>query len=222
MGAGSRILENEQAYTKHHTPGHMWSTLFEGKHISTDLAILDGKIKWLQHTLGHPLENGTFDYWELLTKPNEQDSLDVYLKNFISTYCGQYSGMMNIETIGGKIIEAHLRFSSQWPELYGKTFVENLISLYAKNVWQLLPLSTTAYSVVLFGEPKQYKKPNASLIDSFCDGANITSIQLPFHEHLSYKQHAMPPGGFRLAIINGFSLEKCLGVREKCRSLFKR
>ena len=30
-----------------------------------------------------------------------------------------YTGMVNFETIGGRIIEAHLRFADQWPDLYG-------------------------------------------------------------------------------------------------------
>ena len=30
-----------------------------------------------------------------------------------------YTGMLNLETIGGTIIEAHLRFADQWPDLYG-------------------------------------------------------------------------------------------------------
>jgi hypothetical protein len=27
--------------------------------------------------------------------------------------------MVNLETIGGRIIEVHLRFADQWPDLYG-------------------------------------------------------------------------------------------------------
>ena len=27
--------------------------------------------------------------------------------------------MINLETIGGRIIEVHLRFADQWPDLYG-------------------------------------------------------------------------------------------------------
>ena len=30
-----------------------------------------------------------------------------------------YTGMVNLETIGGTIIECHLRFTDQWPDLYG-------------------------------------------------------------------------------------------------------
>ncbi len=42
-----------------------------------------------------------------------------------------YTGMMNFETIGGLIIEAHLRFADQWCDLYGEGWVEALVELYA-------------------------------------------------------------------------------------------
>ena len=35
-----------------------------------------------------------------------------------------YTGMLNLETIGGTIIEAHLRFADQWPDLYGPGWVD--------------------------------------------------------------------------------------------------
>ena len=46
-----------------------------------------------------------------------------------------YTGMMNFETIGGTIIEAHLRFADQWCDLYGEGWVEALVKLYAEGHW---------------------------------------------------------------------------------------
>ena len=46
-----------------------------------------------------------------------------------------YTGMANFETIGGRIIEAHLRFADQWPDLYGPGWVWAVIGLYAKGGW---------------------------------------------------------------------------------------
>ena len=45
--------------------------------------------------------------------------LESYCRDWIRTYLPDYTGMLNIETIGGRIIEAHLRFADQWPDLYG-------------------------------------------------------------------------------------------------------
>ena len=39
--------------------------------------------------------------------------------------------MVNLETIGARIIEVHLRFADQWPDLYGgEPWVESLVRLY--------------------------------------------------------------------------------------------
>ena len=43
--------------------------------------------------------------------------------------------MMNFETIGGKIIEAHLRFADQWCDLNGKGWIEAMVRLYTDGIW---------------------------------------------------------------------------------------
>jgi hypothetical protein len=49
----------------------------------------------------------------------------------------------------------------------------------------------------------------------------ITSVQITFHEDRAPEWHAMPPGGFRLAIVNGFDLRAALAARERLRAYFK-
>jgi len=53
----------------------------------------------------------------------------------------------------------------------------------------------------------RYVKPAASLIDELCRDPAITSVQITFHDDRPAARHAMPPGGFRVAIVNGWSLE---------------
>jgi hypothetical protein len=48
----------------------------------------------------------------------------------METHLAGYTGMMNVETIGGKVIEVHLWFSPQWPNLYGSWFTSSLVDLY--------------------------------------------------------------------------------------------
>ena len=68
--------------------------------------------------------------------------------------------MMNFETIGGHIIEMHLRFADQWCDLYGDWFLPAVIDLYAFKFWpQTVPKLKPAFSVILFGEHKFYKYP---------------------------------------------------------------
>jgi hypothetical protein len=44
---------------------------------------------------------------------------------------------------------------------------------------------------------------------------SVSSVQITFHEDKAPDQHAMPPGGFRLAIVNCFDLSVGESAREK-------
>jgi len=48
----------------------------------------------------------------------------------------------------------------------------------------------------------------------------VTSVQITFHEDRAPDRHAMPPGGFRLAIVNGYDLERTLAARDRLVEFF--
>jgi hypothetical protein len=48
----------------------------------------------------------------------------------------------------------------------------------------------------------------------------VTSVQITFHEDRASESHAMPPGGFRLAIVNGFDLQATLAARSGLMKYF--
>ena len=73
----------------------------------------------------------------------------------------------------------------------------------------------TGYSVVLFGgHGISYSRPPADFIDGLLQREHIRSIQITFREDVAPELHAMPPGGFRLAVINCADLEAGLKARE--------
>jgi len=49
---------------------------------------------------------------------------------------------------------------------------------------------------------------------------DVSSVQITFHEDRPPERHAMPPGGFRLAIVNAWTLPAGLAGREKLRAHF--
>jgi hypothetical protein len=225
MGADSRVLYSSAEYHEHRKAGHMWSELLVGDHISTDVLVLDGNILWHSHTQGYPLEGGTFDRWDVNIQCDE--NLLRYLIRFVRQNFRGFNGPMNLETIGGKIIEMHLRFADQWPDLYSPDFMEAVVMLssgsFSMGSEALKNIPATGYSVILFGRRgrSHWKKPLEYEIQSLLNLYNISSIQLPFHEGQPAEQHSMPPGGFRLAVINGFNLEECLRARERLAESFK-
>ena len=224
MGADSRVLHSSAEYNEHRRAGHMWSQLLVGDHISTDVLVVDGSVLWHSHTQGHPLEGGTFDRWDVNVQ--RDDHLMSYLKGFIKQNFLGFNGPMNLETIGGKIIEMHLRFADQWPDLYPPDFMEAVVMLSSGSFsmgYETLKTQGTGYSVVLFGRRgrSHWKKPSEYEIQSLLCLYNISSVQLPFHEGQPAEQHSMPPGGFRLAVINGFNLDECLKAREHLAESFE-
>ncbi|HVX99006.1 MAG TPA: hypothetical protein VHA55_04360 [Pseudorhodoplanes sp.] len=220
MGAGSRVISSAEDYERHFTPGHFWMTMLEGPHVSSDAAIVSGVPRWWRHASGKPAGEGTFDSWTIHAAGNP--AIESGCSAWIAKHLAGYTGMINIETIGGTIIEAHLRFTDQWPDLYGPGWVEAVVGLYARGTWQFADRDRReGYSVVLFGpHGLNYGHPPAGLVAELRAMPGVSSVQITFHEDRPPEYHSMPPGGFRLAIVNALDLAAGLQAREKLRHYF--
>jgi hypothetical protein len=220
MGVGSRVLHSQAHYDEHYAPGHFWMTLLEGRHVSSDVAVVDGEPAWWRHVTGKPAGEGTFDYWIVHAEPDAD--IEEHCGNWVRKNLVGYTGMLNVETIGRKIIEAHLRFADQWPDLYGPGWVDAVVGLYERQEWDFYDDDRSeGYSVVLFGpNGRSYRHPPSALVEAIKHMPGISSVQITFHEDRAPERHAMPPGGFRLAIVNGFDLEKTLAARARLKEHF--
>jgi len=218
MGVGSRVIDSPQEYAVAYTPGHMWMPLLEGRHVSSDVAVVAGEPCWWRHVTGCPAPGGTFDHWIVHAEPDPV--IEAHCGAWIRRNLSGYTGMLNLETIDGSIIEVHLRFSDQWPDLYGAGWVAALIDLYERHSWVYSDRDRRdGYSVVLFGpHGAAYRHPPRALVADVLRQPGISSVQITFHEDKAPEQHAMPPGGFRLAIVNGWDLRTGLAARERLRA----
>ena len=215
MGVGSRVFATREEYEDGHRPGHMWVTLLEGEHVSTDAAVINGEIRWVRHSAGLPRPGGTFEYWVVEAEPRPE--LEAYCARWVDASLRGYSGMLNLETIGGQIIEAHLRFSDQWPDLYGAGWLGAMVRLYSEGVWDYADAERrTGYSVPLFGpHSRRYEHPPAMVVDRIRSLDGISSLQITFDELKLAASHTMPPGGFRLAIVHTWNLEAGFAARRE-------
>lgn len=220
MGVGSRVLHSHADYERHAAPGHFWMTLLNGRHVSSDIAVVDGEPRWWRHVSGTPAGEGMFDYWVVHAEADV--AIEARCGEWVRKHLAHYTGMLNLETIGETIIEAHLRFADQWPDLYGKGWIEALVELYERGVWAFADDDRReGYSVVLFGpNGRSYHHPDKALVEEVRGTAGVTSVQITFHEDRPPHRHAMPPGGFRLAIVNGFDLDRARAARERLKQHF--
>ena len=126
MGVGSRVLHSQADYDQHYAPGHFWMTLLEGRHVSSDLAVVDGVPRWWRHVTGKPAGEGTFDYWT--STPSRTPTS----KRVAAPGCARTLPAIPACSISkpsaATIIEVHLRFADQWPDLYGAGWVAAVVA----------------------------------------------------------------------------------------------
>lgn len=219
MGTGGQVIESATDFARKQAPGHLWMPLLEGEHVSTDVAVVEGEAAWWRHTLGLETGGGTFDYWTVLAE--RRPALEEPVGRWIRENLPGYTGVMNIETIGGTIIEAHLRFADQWPDLYGRGWLDALVTLYADGRWGYADDDRrTGYSVVLFGRRRPRRRLSGGVVESLRQRPAISSVQITFHPDRPAGSHAMPPGGFRLAVINCWELEAGTEARAELAEAF--
>ena len=218
MGTGSRVIVSEAEYEESLQPGHMWMPLLQGPHVSTDLALARGEIVWCRHTTGVASAEGMFDYWTVHAEP--KPALDAYFGEWVGRNLCGFTGIVNIETIGGRIIECHLRMSEQWLDLNGKGWLAAVVELYTNGLWRFGEAPRTGYSVVLFGAHGVDWRIDRSRVRALLDTPGVSSIQITFDDTISREAHAMPPGGFRLAIVNCWDLEVGKRARAQLKAYF--
>jgi hypothetical protein len=205
MGIASRVLSSQAEY---------------GRHVSSDVAIVEGEPRWWRHVTGEPGREGTFDYWTVHAA--HDPGIEDYCGAWIRRHLKGYTGILNTETIGGRMIEVHLRMSDQWPDLYGAGWVDALVRLYHERRWDFADADRRdGFSVVLFGpHGPRYRHPPPALIAQVRHLPGVSSAQVTFDEDKEPERHAMPPGGFRLAVINVWSLQAGLAGRDLLRAHF--
>ena len=74
--------------------------------------------------------------------------------------------------------------------------------------------------MVLFGSHGVPWRIDRARVAELTRTPGVSSIQITFEDEVPAEHHAMPPGGFRLAIVNAWDLEAGRAVRNRLRELF--
>jgi hypothetical protein len=220
MGVGSRVIACRDDYEREFTAGTFWMPFLEGDHVSTDVAVVRGEACWWRHATGLPAADGMFRWWTIHANPFT--AIESYCGEWIARVLPGYTGLLNFETIGSRIIEVHLRFADQWPDLYGAGWVEAAVRLYAEGRWDFPDAGRRdGFSIPLFGRhAPRYRHPPPDVVAAVRAMPGVSSVQITFHEDKAPAAHAMPPGGFRLAIVNATDLAAGIAARDALGSCY--
>lgn len=217
MGTGSRVVRSAAEYRAVIQPGHFWMRLLRGAHVSTDVALENGRARWWRHTTGVPGRGGTFDRWTVHAR--RRPALERYVGRWLRRHLAGFTGIVNFETIGGRIVECHLRMSDQWLDLNGAGWLEAVAALYRTGRWRWRePPRRAGYSVVLFGRHGRRWRIASRHVRAAKSVPGVVSVQITFDPKRAPAAHAMPPGGFRLAIVNATSL----AAGRRARAILRR
>lgn len=198
MNAKAVFSADEHEYTA----GHLWMPVFYGRHISTDYALLDGKIVWSYSMSGHKDEKGSFTHWHFT------NSLQQHEIEWVEEHMTGFTGIINIESIGSKIIEVHLRCSTQFVDLYGNDFIAAMIDLYENKIWSKVERATPGYSFVVRID-KSEAVENKSLKFNF-PSTDKVQIYYTVDENEPLSQFVdNDPYSYRIAVVNGNNIYEC-------------
>lgn len=111
MGIGARPVYFDTLKTDSIGPGYFWMEWFKGPHLSID--VVDGKVDVVYE--GTSVNFTRFSRWFL-------SGVDINPPSFIMELSKKY-GVVNYETVGGKIIELHLRANPDWHKYKAKELI---------------------------------------------------------------------------------------------------
>jgi len=134
MGHGARIINSQRELLQLDLSGYFWAEKLNGSHYSWDIAVIDGTPVWQVSWRGVPHESrnpGVMSRWSTEdAHPNVRRAV----LSWVEIHLPGYTGLVNIETIGGKIIEVHLRAGDIIYSANAK-LMDSVVSLYSKSSW---------------------------------------------------------------------------------------
>lgn len=246
MGVGSRKISTQTEYDRMTTPsGYFWSTYFTGKHYSIDLLIQDGQILWSAVFQGHLSKPGLFKYWETVPFTDIPNHHRDHIRSWVNENLEGYTGCVNMETIGGTIIEVHLRMGDLSYLPNRKQIFQAIVELYGDReaekdtdsssttddqslAEQLAPLTEKTYNIPIFIPSKWLSAPWCwlynvkrvsmdDMIRACKDGSKVVDIlQKDPIDSLSN-----PVGYVRVANLTCRDLKQGLEIRDALSALYK-
>ena len=193
---------------KEYRAGHFWMPVLNGTHLSVNMAIENGLSKWTYPMIvTHDDDNYKIKF-EYLKDTKEYDKILDKVRLWVKKNLESYIGIINIEIIGDKIIECHLRMNTQVIDLYGGdewlTRVDELYDVKSWNPDKNIKYNT-GYSYVLRKDTGcTYKIDDKEKLEEL--KGRVSSIQLILNGVV--KENIVSNYNRKIAIVNGYDSEE--------------
>ena len=147
MGLDAQAMAAEKVPAE---PGSFWCQRLEGAHTSTDCLVEHGQVRWFAHTRGSDEKDAARPiYWEIGVNLSEREP---WIADWVRRNLSGYIGICNIELIGGRPIEAHLRGSNGFFDFYGPEFIPAWVALCDGEPWNPPPAVPGGFIISVFGD----------------------------------------------------------------------
>tara|TARA_B100001093_G_scaffold351644_1_gene336148 strand:- start:87 stop:926 length:840 start_codon:yes stop_codon:yes gene_type:complete len=206
MGKGTYYLTKNKSLDKN----YFWTEILKGNHISLDVFYNKHGIQKTIAFRGYPGKLFTFLCWEYLPNYAVPDNIIDWIK--INMKC--YKGVFNIEIIGNKIIECHLRMGDL-NQFQSEKLTNEVIKCY-KNMKISRVNLPKIYLIPIFVEKNHYKKLKKEDIWYCSRITNTRDIVLNYFIDPPPSNTSNPIGGDRICnltvtdVRKGFILKKAI------------
>lgn len=131
-------------------PGSFWCERLRGPHSSSDCLVRDGEALWFAHTRASDAKDAERPvYWHIGADLSEHED---WLRGWVGRNLKGYTGLCNLELIGGRPIEAHLRGSNGFFDFYGPEFLPAWVALADGETFTPPPAIPGGYLISVFGD----------------------------------------------------------------------
>ena len=210
MGKGTAVARDRSELEACTFPGCFWMEFLEGDHLSHDVILREGKPEHVVTFVGHPLSGRRFDYWETVDTPRAV--LD-YVHGWLARHLPDFTGCVNLETIGGCIIEVHLRMGDI-KRIADRALMQAVVDVYAGKPWRYEGPLPPYYLMVLWGDEGVDYRADPTRIAEIRDRMPLVDIY-----GTGWRKNN-PPGAQRLAQIGCFDFDDGVRARAELAMVF--
>jgi len=104
--------------------GKIYTEQMFGDHLTTDVAVMKGDIKWAAH---HSADK------TLLS--DLRGDVELVISALTTLYFKKFAGIISVDTIGTKIVAVRLRMSTDMVEKYPEDWLKRVMRIYNRRPW---------------------------------------------------------------------------------------